>query len=56
MTEHKDADSTDHIPAPAEHAPRKETFLLPDAGQIIVAEVDNLEHGWLQGDSVAVEQ
>jgi hypothetical protein len=46
---------TDHIPAPADHAPRKETYLLPVVGDIIVAELSN-EDAWLQGPSVEVER
>jgi len=46
---------TDHIPAPADHAPRKETYLLPESDDIIVAEPDD-EDAWIQGPSVEVRE
>jgi len=46
--------NADHVPAPADHAPRKETILLTDA-EIIVAEVDE-QDAWVQGPSVAVKR
>jgi len=54
MTEYANFDD-DHVQAPADHAPRKETLLLPDMGEIIVTEVDD-EDAWIQGPSVEVNE
>lgn len=41
---------TDHIPAPAEHAPRKEQYVNKD-GQVTIQE-ENSQTAWITSDTV----
>jgi len=45
---------SEHIPAPAEHAPRKESRITGE-NRIMVEETQNVE-AWIEGPAVTVTQ
>lgn len=44
---------SDHVPAPSEHAPRKESF--PSDGKLLVREKEN-HAAWIEGYPIEVGQ
>lgn len=45
-------DEPDHVPAPAEHSPRKYAAYDPDSGTFTVAEEENME-AWVRAENDA---